>query len=471
MNRNDEYIELMHELQQTPDQLEDIAMNAISHAKRSKRISLSLKIPMLSFCFITAAFIMLVNLSPTAAFAMSKIPLIKDLVNAVAFDPNLKRAVENDYYQVIGDSQTQQKVTVSVDYMILDAGHISLFFHVSAQDKTGSYNFDLLDDKGQVLPAVYSYDTMYESDQLEEIKIDLPEQEYHLSDKITFKIEITPRDTSRYDGKSGNANPSIASDTGFPDNNANSNMTKLVDSSLQTLSFSFILSPDKEFSQTSNTIDINQWITVKKQRIYLEQLTIYPSQARLFLKYDLNNSAVIEDLDICFQDEQGKQYTATTNGISSTGSENSQNISSLYYESSYFTKAKHLTLSINGISFIEKDRLYGDIHSESKTITNLPEGVSVDYMKQSGSTLTFTLKVKKQKTGGCKQMISSTYYDHKGLEYDFGSWSTTSYEDSDNYDVMYEIKDYVENKYKVNWIYAPMKALEEPITMNIYSKS
>jgi hypothetical protein len=468
MNRNDEYIELMNELQQTPERLEDIAMKAISHAKRSKRISLSLKIPILSFCFIIAAFIMLVNLYPSAAFAMSKIPLIKELVNAVAFDPNLKRAVENDFYQVIGDSQTQQKVTVSVDYMILDAGHISLFFHVSAPDKEGSYSFDLLDDKGQVLPAVYSYDTIYESDQLEEIKIELTEQEFHLPDKITFKIEITPCDMSRYDGKSGSVNSSIASDTVSPYNDTNPNKAKQVNSSLQTLSFSFTLSPDKEFSQTSNTIDINQWITIKKQRIYLEHLTIYPSQARLFLKCDQNNSAVIKDLDICFQDEHGKQYAATANGISSTGSENSQDISSLYYESSYFTKAKHLTLTIKGVSFIEKDRLYGEIHSENETITNLPEGISVDYMNQNGSTLTFSLKVNMQKPNCYKQIMASSYYDHKGIEYNFGSWSTDSADVSGNYSVRYEIKDYVKNKYKINWIYAPMKALEEPITMDIY---
>lgn len=103
---------------------------------------------------------------------MSNVPVLKELVSAVAFDPSLKLAVENDFVQIINEKQTQGDVTVAIEYLILDAGHISLFFRVDAPVKAGTYYYDFTNSGTQEFTAGIVNDTMYKSGTLEELKIE-----------------------------------------------------------------------------------------------------------------------------------------------------------------------------------------------------------------------------------------------------------------------------------------------------------
>ncbi|MHB8127697.1 MAG: DUF4179 domain-containing protein [Mobilitalea sp.] len=456
MNRNDEFLELKQELEQTPIELGYTAKKAILKLKKTRRRSLLWKTPLVSFCSIAITFVILVNLFPAVALAMSNIPFLENLVSAVAFDPSLKLAVENDYVQIIGESQTQEDVTVTVEYMILDAGHISLFFRVDSPVNKGLYHYDFTDSGKKPFPASIVFDTMYEVGKLEELKIDFVDGS-DIPDDINFKVTIN-KDEQFQESVIVEVPAPTESDASFepiePENTGTD------------YEFTFVLYPDEEFSQTVNSHPINQWIEIKGQKIYLKSLDIYPSQARLYFLFDENNSALVDELNIYFEDNMGAIYDTKKNGISGTGTADSFDIGSIYFESSYFAGADQLKLYIDGISIIEKDQLYGEVNFSQKTITNLPGGVTIDTMELKDSTLLIRLKVTSDKPNNLSEIISSIYYDLDGNEINFGSWSTGT-DNEFTYISEYKIANYEDNKYKIRWAYSPQQLLEEPIILDI----
>jgi hypothetical protein len=458
MNRNDEFFEIKQALEKTPAELEYITTKAVRRAKNRNRWTAIWKTPVISFCSIAVLFILLVNMFPKVAMAMSNVPFLKELVAAVALDPSLKLAVENDYYQAVGESQSQDNVTVSVDYMILDASHISLFFHVEAPVKEGIYHFELLNDSSSPIAAALAYDNMYETGKLEEIQIEFTDRDSVIPKKMTFQITINvDEDFSEF--KTVEVPATDNELTPIPDNQAIQSGTDY--------DFSFDLYPDVLLARSVDSIPLDQWITIQGQRIYLDCLNIYPTRTRLYIECDKNNSAVLYDLGVYFEDEKGDVYDNRSNGIVAQGSPDSYDIGAIYFESSYFSNAKALTMFITDITLLEKSKLYGDIDFENRTISNMPEGVIIDKMDLEQNTLSFTLKAPYHKPNSIYEVISSEYFDHSGNTYYFGSWSTNTSDNEDYFYVNYQISNYTDNKYRLRWSYAPLQVLEQPIPIKI----
>jgi hypothetical protein len=459
MNRIEEFTELKQELEQLPAALEYTAVKAIARAKKQKRRSILWKTPAVSFCSLIILFVLLVNLFPKAALAMSNVPILKNLVRAVAFDPSLKAAVEHDYYQMVGESQTQEDVTVNVEYMIVDARHISLFFSVDAPVKAGLYHFDMRDPQGRGLSATLVYDTMYKAGELEQILIDFPDESYSIPEEIIFNITVN---------KDPEFREVMTVTLPAEADSAVQASTPEEKTSGKDYDFSFVLRPDPEYLLAADSIPLKQWVTIKDQRIYLDRLDIYPTKTRLFLDCDEHNSAVLDNLSICFEDEKGEIYDIRGNGITGTfSSDDSQDIDSIYFESSYFSEAKRLTMYIKGISLIEKDKLFGEISFADKTITNLPEDITVASMELNASVLTFILKADTGDPDRQEQLISLEYYDTNDNKYYFTSYHESRYPDDPSYYVEYRIENYEDNKYKLRWLYTIPQTLEEPIKVSI----
>lgn len=421
MNRNDELIELKKELNKLPIKLSTLAPRAISRAKKQKRITVLWKTSMVSLCMASLIFILIVNLVPSAAYAMSKVPFIKELVLAVSLDPSLKRAVENDYYQTIKKHQTKDETTVTIDYMILDAGHISIFFHVDTPLKEGSFEPRLKDPDGNGLPVPIAYSGIYKSGEIQQVEIEILESSYSLPSELILDLKI--------------------------DHNT----------------FTFNLRPNKRFSQTKNVNLIQEWITINSQRIFFDRLEIYPTKARLFLSYDEKNTSIVKDLDIHFQDNKGNIYDPATGWIGGSFDSNN-NISTKDYESSYFTNAKGLTLFINGISMIDKGKQFGKIDYKNKTITNLPKGITVTSMNMEGRNLNIELTSLPGYKNTRNSPISMNYYDMDGTTYAMG---ITFGSDGKTNRVGFTINDYKDQQYKIMWSYPSMEKINPAIQLNI----
>lgn len=69
----------------------------------------------------------------------------------MAFSPSLKAAVENDFIQYIGQSQTDNGVTMTVEYVIVDEKQVNIFFTLGSEVYTyldGTPDLSLEDGSG-----------------------------------------------------------------------------------------------------------------------------------------------------------------------------------------------------------------------------------------------------------------------------------------------------------------------------------
>ena len=128
MNRNPEYEALLAELENTPEELKTVVQKTLSrdyHSQKKRRI---FGIPAVSLAACFAGFVLLVNLFPPFARACGSVPVLRELAKAVAWSPSLSAAVEHDYVQPVGQSQTVNGITATIQYIIVDRKQVNIFF-------------------------------------------------------------------------------------------------------------------------------------------------------------------------------------------------------------------------------------------------------------------------------------------------------------------------------------------------------
>ena len=111
MDRMEEYEALLQEPEELPPALEGAVARARARVRR-RRLWRRVTAPAGSAAAVFAVFVLLVNLWTPFALACAKVPVLKELTAAVAFSPSLKAAVENDYVQYIGQSQTDNGIMI-----------------------------------------------------------------------------------------------------------------------------------------------------------------------------------------------------------------------------------------------------------------------------------------------------------------------------------------------------------------------
>jgi len=446
MNRNQEYIELVNKLEQIPSELEYTMTRVKYRIEQRRKVSLRWKIPIGLGFSIILSFIILVNAFPTIAFAMSEIPFLSSLVRAVSFDPSMKKAIENDYVQYVGKEQSEGDVTVKVEYMIVDAQRISIFYQCDIP-KNYVMRIQAYDADGKRLVAGMSYSDFSE-DGLQEVRIDMA-QEHTVPREFTLQIGF-------YDS----ANKLLSAENTPSEDYINSDTVSQIQ---------FKLYPDTKYIDVVNSVPIKQWVTIEDQKIYIERLDVYPTQSKLILECNNDNTSILRSLDSWLEDDNGNQYMVKSNGVVSTSEVNNDNISSLWFESSYFTTTKNLTLYITGATLQDKDKMYGYLDYEKRTITNLPEGVTVQNMYKQDSTLFILLDCISQKANHVTDLVGYDYWIN-GISYSLSGISSYTSEDNYSFNVSFQINDYSGGDLKLKWIYASNKTLGTPIIIKLSSK-
>ncbi|MBO5227654.1 MAG: DUF4179 domain-containing protein, partial [Lachnospiraceae bacterium] len=129
MNRNEEYMDLMNELdEKAPSSLS----SSVAKAKR-KRMRRQIAWRSIStVAVVCAMFVLLVNVSEPIAQAASKVPVLSELVKAVRRSDSLTKAVENEYVQPVGLLQTKNGITAEISYIIADESKVNVFYRVTS---------------------------------------------------------------------------------------------------------------------------------------------------------------------------------------------------------------------------------------------------------------------------------------------------------------------------------------------------
>ena len=348
MTRMEEYQALRQELETTPEAMETVADRALAREKACRKKKRIWGVPAGSLAACFALFLLLVNCFPTFAAACEGLPVLGELAEALRFDKSLRLAVENEYVQPLGLSQTENGITARVEYLIVDQKNVNVFFRFYASD-------------GRSLRAGYRADTpgcvsvMENLDLLEDGA--LRRIGILATDELPDTLELT---LFAYDGEYGSS--------------------KDADPAAE---FHFSIEYDPSFTAQGEVIPVGTAFTLEGQTLTVDRAEIYPTHMRLIVQEAEENTAELSSLDFYLTDDRGHTYDLGVGGLIQMGAaENGDHCYTV--ESPWFRDGKSYTLHIRGAQFLSKDRPPVRVDLRAKTAEGLPDDVSLkDVQRQS----------------------------------------------------------------------------------------
>ena len=362
MDRMEEYEALLRQPEELPPALEGAVGRARARARR-RRLWRRFTAPAGSVAAVFAVFVLMVNLWTPFALACARVPVLKELTAAVAFSPSLKTAVENDYVQYIGQSQTDGDVTMTVEYVIVDEKQVNIFFTLDSGvyvHMDGTPDLYLEDGSDAPASVQFSYPSEWTEGQLRHIAVDFVDMDVPETLRLDYAVDIV-------------------SEQPLEELPADQRQDTLHRREEPAAEFSFPLRFAPHFLQQGESIQLNQWLELGGQRIYARDVEVYPTHVRLNLEDDGNNTAWLKSLDFYLEDEKGNRYEKISNGISATGSPDSPFMPSHRLESSYFGDAEHLKLCITGAEWLDKDLQYVTV--DLNTLEAHPRPEQITFLK------------------------------------------------------------------------------------------
>ena len=265
MNRMDEFKALQQELSETPPELTDTIARAKQRAKQRTWIHHMIGMPLSSLAACFMVFVLLVNFCTPFASACSNIPALKALAEAVTFNPSLQQTLEHDYHQDIGISKTIGDITVSVDTVIVDQKQLNIFYRITSKTYTSfDYRSKIYASDGSPLKnSFYSSGGNPKNGEIQTATLVFPGKET-MPQQIQFSLKIecaNTEDSSGWDSKWDSLDP-------------------------EKYTFVFDLSLNEASIQRGERYEINEWVTLNQQRIYIECSEIYPAHIRIYLQDD-----------------------------------------------------------------------------------------------------------------------------------------------------------------------------------------
>ena len=454
MNRNEEYQALLQELEATPSALDGTAERALRRRRRDRRLRLfGVPAGSLAACFI--AFVLLVNLFPPFARACGSVPVLRELAQAVAWSPSLSAAVENDYVQPIGQSQTVNGITATIEYVIVDQKQVHIFFTLKGEGYE-SLSAEMPEFTPKQCCSVLGADTGQAPGTL--LRFSLDYQDSDVPDRFTMTFGVT--------GESGKEE--------FPDptppHAEQSPQDAMLEESPERVpdilaSFTFDLAFDPTYTARGEFVPVYSTFRLDGQTLTVTEVEVYPTHVRVNVEGAADNTAWLKDLDFYLENEDGERFDSISNGVSATGDPDTPAMKSFRLESPYFADSTHLTLHITGATWLDKNRERVRADLKNGTVEWLPEGVTVQAMqhRENGWVLTFDVTAPADIH---KQVFASRYYDEAGTKYDMDNFGWSVLDDGHG-EAYLPLRDYDQDTVllELNWSHTTQA--EVPVTIPI----
>ena len=452
MNRNQEYEALLQELEATPATLDGTAERALRRRRRERRLRIfGVPVGSLAACF--AAFVLLVNLFPPFARACGNVPVLRALAQAVAWSPSLSAAVANDYVQPIGQSQTVNGITATVEYVIVDQKQVHIFFTLKGEGYE-SLSAELPEFTPWQRCSVLEGDFLQPPGTL--LRFTLDYQDNDVPECFTITLGVTgetageaesqpPADSSVWDA--------LEKDTAPPDN-----------SILAT--FTFDLKFDPTYTASGEIIPVNSAFQLDGQTLTVTEAEVYPTHVRVNVEGAAANTAWLKSLDFYLENEDGERFEPISNGVTASGDPDTPGMNSFRLESPYFADSAHLTLHITGATWLDKDMERIRVDLKSGTADQMPEGVELYSAERSGDGWRIEFRARNREENHFHQLFYSTYYAPDGTEYDQQATSVTAPEDGYFYRQMV-LRDYPWDEVWLCPAYSRTTTAETPVIIPI----
>lgn len=435
MNRNDEYQAMIRELDQPAPELDTTLERAYSKRRKKNRALAASCTSGLATCFMI--FVLLVNFCTPVAYACSQIPILRELAEAVTISRSLTDAVENEYVQMIDLSQTENDITASVEYLIVDQKQVNVFYRLDSDmhDKLEA-DADSFYADGSNTPTFNSSSSFgVENGGLRNFTIDFGEGT--VPDSLKILLEVYANEVNE-----------VAEEEGGLDSGSNERFPDDVYEKPEYLAdFEFLLKFDPEFTATGKIYDLDRTVELEGQAITITDIEVYPTHIRVDIEEAEENTAWLKDLEFYIETDWGMKFDPVSNGITATGTDESPSMVSYRADSTYFYEAENLRLVITGARWLRKDRetVYLDLatgeHGE------IPEGTEFDSAVRQGDDWIVSFKVEHEKDGPIYQVFGHKYYDAAGNEYEITQWGSTFGESDEDGKITYfydefPLKDY-----------------------------
>lgn len=415
MNRNAEYQALLAELETVPDGLQSTVRRAYTRKRTLQKRRRLVLTPVLGMAACFAAFVLLVNLSVPFASACGRVPWLRELAKAVAFSPSLSAAVENEYVQPIGQTKTQDGITVTVEYVIVDRKQLNIFY--TAQFSKETEGDGLFADYDYGLDDIHSWASSSGSSQVTGGELKQVQLEFVESD-VPAAMDLGIGFCGR--GALMRAEPD-ASSAEIPKHQEPDFLTK----------FSFHLEFDPYYTAQGEIIPVDTDFTLDGQQFTLTEVELYPTHLRVNLKGETANTANLTGLDLYLENEYGERFERQ-GGLISVGDPESEEGATFWLDSAFFSRGQHLTLYITQASWKDKDVPRVRLNLFEGTAENLPQGVRLLKAERpySGSWEVTFLKSNRE-IGTLGNLMSCLgFWDEAGNHYDvWQSGTTIGYQD------------------------------------------
>ena len=454
MTRNEEYQALLNELELTPPALAGTVDRALRRRRRDRRVRIfGIPAGSLAACF--TAFVLLVNLLPPFARACGSVPVLRALAQAVAWSPSLSAAVENEYVQPIRKSQTENGITAAVEYVIVDQKQVNIFLTLKGEGYE-TLTAELPEFTPEQKCAVLGADTQQAPGTLLHFTLDY--QDNSVPEGFTMAFGVTGE---------REAGPSDSPAEPSADRSLEDEMLEDVPEYEPDVlaDFTFDLSFDPTYTASGETVPVDSTFQLDGQTLTVTTAEVYPTHVRINVEGAADNTAWLEDLDFCLENEDGERFAPISNGVSASGDPDTPAMKSFRLESPYFADSDHLTLHITGATWLDKDKERVRADLKAGTVEWLPEGVSVQSMRrrQDGWVLTFDVTAPADIH---KQVFASRYYGEDGTEYDMDRFGW-SFLDDGHGEAYLPLKDYGQDTVWLVLSWSHASQAETPVTIPI----
>lgn len=355
MDRMEEYKALRDAPEELPPALEGAVARARARARR-RRLWRRISAPAGSAAAVFAAFVLLVNLSTPFALACGKVPVLKELAAAVAFSPSLKAAVENDYVQYIGQSATDNGITVHLEYLMADQGGLMLFLSVSGPEEATFFmpRATFTTPDGELEGCSVLMDSVAPGELSNAITVAFNgEEESQLPESLRLTCEVQAHIPDVTDAGEWTADAVVT----------------------------FDLPLDQRFRGQGRTVEVNRWLELDGNNIRIVDLELYPTHARLNLEQDPDNAEELQSLDFYLEDKKGNRYEkGSASGLTAMGD-------SYLFESPYFSDPDSLTLHITKAEWLEKSQKFITVSLKTgEALEPMPGGMEISAIRLDDTT-------------------------------------------------------------------------------------
>ncbi len=338
MDRMEEYRALLAQLEQEPLELAGSVERAGERARRTRHRRRAAEWSG-GFLSLAACFVLAVNLCTPVALACGRVPILRELAQAVIVSPSLSAAVANEHVQLVGQEQTVNGYTVRLEYVIADRKQVNVFLTVDGELPEGDDRFSVSVQAAEPEGVEYSaMGALMEPGELDyavlNFAADTPRQ-------LTLRVQVDSCMAER--------------------------------ERLAVCDFALELDPYQ--LGLGRTVAVNQTFTLDGNRLTLSAVELYPTHMRLHIAQDAANPDYLVSLTLTANGDGRGLERVDSKGLVSTGGGKEGNYT-VYTASPWYYDCETLNLTISGAAWLDKTRQETTIDLTDGTAQGLPDGVT-----------------------------------------------------------------------------------------------